>query len=180
MDRRSKVWFASIIIALAPGAHAGEHARAVDHIANAQWQDYQDMYPASALCEAGEITLWTCDANAKRYSLCSSQEVTADAGYIQYRAGNEEGATFLFPENRRHPRGFFAQRNSPSGDAFVTFRNGGYRYTLIDRLRGTSSILVSDEAGSAGGAEIACSNSNQSLQLNYTLRMMRQAGLEER
>lgn len=180
MDGFSRMWVVPVVIGMAFCAHASGPASAVDNIADAQWHDHQDMYPVSALCEAEEITLWTCEGNGKTYSLCSSREVTADAGYLQYRAGNAEGATFQFPGDRRHPRGIFTQRNGPSGDAFVTFRNGGYRYTLIDRLRGTSSILVSSEAGETSGTEIACRNSNQSLQLNYTLRMMRLSGVEER
>ena len=162
-------------------AHASEGATEISpNIANASWEDFKEMYPISALCEVDEITLWTCDDDEKTYSLCSSIEITEDVGYIQYRVGTEQGVNLVFPEHQHHPRGIFRQSLSPSGDVRITFRNSGHSYTLVDRLRGTSSIEVLPESESEGIAGVSCHNENQSLQLNYTLKLVYQAGIADR
>ncbi len=183
MRRASVVWLASI--ALCGGssllANAGQPAtKSSPNIVNARWVDYKDMYPTSLLCKAHDITIWTCNGKEKTYSLCSSQEITKDSGYMQYRAGSDYEATFRFPERKRHPKGFFKQHSSPNGDASVTFQNDNYNYTLIDRLRDTSSILVSKESDGNAAVHISCRNASQSLQLNYTLKLMELSGVVER
>lgn len=167
-------------LGLGPCRHlrAAESASSLNpNIADARWTDYADMYPTSALCETHEITLWTCDAKKETYSLCSSREITEDSGYIQYRAGTSDAVSFSFPEDNRHPNGIFDYSLSLNGDAGITFENGAYTYTLVDRLRGGSSVVVSKAPGNNDVADIACGNSNQSLQLNYTLKLMQLSGV---
>lgn len=161
-------------------AQADETVREINpNIANAQWERFEEMYPTSALCEVEEITLWTCEDDEATYSLCSSIEVTEDTGYIQYRVGTDSGTTFIFPEQKRHPKGVFTQHMIPSGDVTITFSHEGPAYMLVDRLRGPSAIQVRAESENDELAGVACHNDNQSLQLNYTLKLMYQAGIAD-
>lgn len=147
------------------------------NIANAQWKDYKDYYPSSKLCRAHEITLWTCNGKNETFSLCSSRRVTKTSGYIQYRAGSEGHITFRVPSNERPPLGVFSYGTATSGDANISFHNSGYEYTLYDALRGSSSIEVKKQSSGDDVANIACSNPNQSLQLNYTIKLMVLSGI---
>lgn len=148
-----------------------------DNIANAHWTDYKDKYPKSHLCKTNEITLWTCERKQKTYSLCSSQDITEKDGYVRYRAGDGQQITFEFPATERHPKGVFEYMISGDGDALVTFRNGGYKYELYDAIRDTSSIVVWKGSNNKKISEIHCDNFNQILQLNYTIKLMRSAGV---
>jgi hypothetical protein len=111
------------------------------------------------------------------YSLCSSRDLSATAGYIQYRVGSPRQVVFRFPARERHPKGALECTASPNGDAAIGFRNGGYAYGLLDPLRGMSSIAVTKTPGARTVAGISCGNPNQSLQLNYTIKLMDSAGI---
>lgn len=144
-------------------------------VAGARLADYRDEYPTSALCDTDEITLWTCQTEARTYSLCSSPRINAGAGYIQYREGDDSQVEFAFPGHKRHPAGIFELNIGANGDAGVEFQVGKRGYTLVDRLRGRSSLWVAAGPDGQRVAEVACGNANQSLQLNYTIKLMQAA-----
>lgn len=146
-------------------------------ITDAKWPDYEGMYGKSPHCSKAEITLWTCETKKTLYSICSSRRVTASSGYIQYRVSRAGRVVYLFPESRRAPLGHFVFRTGASGDASLDFSNKGYEYSLTDPLRGASSILVASKASPSNASEISCKNGNQTLQLNYTLKLMYDAGI---
>lgn len=137
---------------------------------------YRGEYHQSPLCSKDEITLWSCQTNKRVFSLCSSQGVTRTRGYLQYRASNAGKVTFAYPATKAPPLGLFKFNSSPNGDASVDFTNNGYDYSLVDPLRGNSSILVSAPGSSGKTTEIACGG-NQTLQVNYTLRLMYDSGV---
>lgn len=134
------------------------------------------MYTPSPLCEKDELTLWSCSVGKRQYALCSSGVVSKTSGYLQYRAFKANKTALVYPAVRRPPMGFFKYAAYPNGDAAVAFVNDGYHYDLVDSLRGNSSILVTLPNGEA--SEIECGG-NQTLQLNYTMRLMYEAGLWE-
>jgi hypothetical protein len=146
-------------------------------IMTATWSEYREHYGKSALCGAEEVALWTCERRKRRYALCASPDVTRSAGYMQYRSSVRGKVTFMFPATRKPPLGSFTYRSFPNGDAAVEFVNGDYRYSLLDPLRGASSILVSGPGDAGSTTEISCAAGNQTLQLNYTMRMMYESGL---
>ncbi len=152
----------------------------VDSITGARWADYQGMYEQSPFCAEDEITLWRCDKGSRHYVLCASQQVSKTSGYLQYHAFKGEREVFVYPATKRPPLGYFAYTSSANGDASLAFDNGGYHYQLIDPLRGTSYIDVSASDPQKPGAEIACESSNQSLQINYSMRLMYAAGIWQR
>lgn len=163
---------AALLLALpAYGETPEEMLASSPNIQEATWPGFKEQYPTSALCTPAEITLWTCETKKKTYSLCSSHEVTEHTGYIQYRAGHRGHAAFRFPETQQPPTGLFKLNMIANGNATMTFNNGGYAYTLFDDLRGPSAILVDKRGNASNETQIACLNPNQSLMLNYTIKL---------
>jgi hypothetical protein len=171
--------FLSLVLALAPAAVLAQEGAPVSSITDASWPDYRGMYTESPLCSKDEITLWTCKTHTQVFSLCSSQVVTRTSGYMQYRASRRGKVVFTYPAVKKPPLGSFAYESSPNGDASVGFASHGYNYLLEDPLRGGSSIFVSEPDGSGSETEIECAG-NQTLQVNYTMRLMYDSGIWER
>ena len=84
---------------------------------------------------------------------------------------------FVYPAVRQSPAGSFTYEAYLNGDASVEFENDGYHYSLVDPLRDKSSILVASPEGHT--SEIKCGG-NQTLQVNYTMRLMYEAGVWDR
>lgn len=148
-----------------------------ESIRKATWEAYRQYYPSSPLCAKDEITLWSCSAGKRESSLCSSHVLTRTQGHMQYRASEAGKKVFAYPADKHAPAGRFAYTSYANGDASVEFMNHGYRYSLVDSLRGESSIRV--EAPGGKTTHVAC-DGNQTLQLNYTMRLMYDAGLWDR
>jgi hypothetical protein len=159
-----------------PAAQPSPKRQPLEAITNAKWADYKSMYEKSPYCSTSEVTLWTCTVGKKTYSLCSTTQVTRKSGYIQYRATNDGRNEFVFPPGKVPPAGFFKYSTSANGDASIEFSNGGYQYSLIDPLRGNSTIEVSNQKRRS---MINCEQGNQLLQLNYTMRLMYDSGVWE-
>lgn len=148
----------------------------VPSIMSATLDKYRSEYQQSPLCSKDEITLWSCKTTKRAFSLCSSQVGTRTTGYLQYRVANAGKVTFTYPRMKAPPRGFFKYQSFTNGGASVEFTNNGYNYELIDPLRGNSFILVSTPGSSAKTTEITCVG-NQTLQVNYTMRLMYDFGV---
>jgi hypothetical protein len=167
---------AGVALAL-PAAHtlAQQHTP-VSSITNATWAQYSGEYQQSPLCAKDEITLWSCETGKRAYSLCSSRTVTRTTGYMQYRAASAGKVVFTYPAEKKPPLGSFVYNSFGNGNASIEFTNNGYGYTLFDPLREGSSIRVSPPAPSGKPTEIKCGG-NQTLQVNYTMRLMYDAGV---
>lgn len=148
----------------------------VSSITSATLEQYRNEYGQSAVCSSNEITLWRCETRQRAFALCSSPVATRTTGYLQYRASDAGKVTFTYPETKRPPIGLFEYNAYSNGDASVQFSNKGYHYSLIDPLREASAILVTGPGSAAKTTRIAC-GPNQTLQVNYTLRLMHDAGL---
>ncbi|AMX04301.1 hypothetical protein A3224_15610 [Microbulbifer thermotolerans] len=145
-------------------------------ITNATWKQYRDEYMPSPLCAKDEIALWSCMEHQRVFSLCSSRVVTRTSGYMQYRASDEGKLTFMFPSVKRPPKGVFKYTSFMNGDASVEFVNNGYQYALFDSFRAGSSIFVTAPGSPQAPTEIQC-ESSQTLQVNYTMRLMYDSGV---
>lgn len=161
---------------VAPYALPQQSGPAVN-IQGATWQEYSHNYPVSPLCAEDEISLWSCSTGKRNYSLCSSREVTRTQGYLQYLVSKAGKTEFTYPPTKRPPAGIFTYHSYPNGNASIEFVNNGYRYRLLDPLRSDSSISVVSPSGES--TEIACSG-NQTLQINYTMRLMYDSGIWDR
>lgn len=165
----------ALLAVISVPALAQDHAP-VSSITTATWAQYKGEYQQSPLCGKDEITLWTCENGKRVYSLCSSHEVTRAAGYMQYRASDHGKVVLAYPAEKKPPLGVFVYNSYGSGDASIEFTNNGYGYTLFDALRGGSSIRVAAPAPAGKQTEIKC-GSNQTLQLNYSMRLMYDSGV---
>ncbi|MBB6368860.1 hypothetical protein FHR56_004041 [Xanthomonas sacchari] len=148
----------------------------VSSITKATLQESDSEYQHSPLCEKEELTLWTCQTRKRVFSLCSSKLVNRTSGYLQYRASEGGKLVLHYPAEKKPPTGFFSYRSFLNGNASIEFSNGGYRYSLFDPLRSASSISVSGPGASDKTTQIAC-GPNQTLQLNYTMRLMYDSGI---
>ena len=167
-----------LVLALTTSTVLAQPHVPVTSITGATLDQYRDMYQQSPLCTKAEITLWTCESRKRVFSLCSSPVVTRTTGYLQYRASNAGKPTFAYPAIKTPPLGLFKYHAFGNGNASIEFTNNGYHYSLGDPLRDKSSIVVSAPGVSGKETEIAC-GANQTLQVNYTMRLMYDAGVWE-
>lgn len=84
--------------------------------------------------------------------------------------------TFVYPAAKVPPLGLFRYTSSPNGNASIDFTNQGYAYSLGDPLRGKSVITVSAVGAPGNATQISC-GPNQTLQVNYTMRLMDEFGV---
>jgi hypothetical protein len=175
-----KLAFLVFVLVLSAPSFAEQEAgvwRPSPNIAEATWEEHKYMYTSSPLCSKEEITLWSCETSRKTYSLCSSMHITRNEGYIQYRVSRNGNIVFAFPNTKTPPFGLFTYHSSPNGDAYINFSNGSYGYSLGDPLRGNSVINVTSKKSPSHITEIKCNGGNQTLQANYTMRLMFDAGI---
>ncbi|WP_185546077.1 hypothetical protein [Variovorax sp. KBW07] len=128
-----------------------------------------------SLCTPGEVTEWSCTAKKKIYSLCSSRDLGANAGYMQYRAGKASKTEFVFPERREHPKGNFRLALQPRG-VVLNFSNAGYAYAIYEPLTGSTRIDVANAQGTQV-ADIACSSATDTLTLTTTMQRFERLGI---
>ena len=117
------------------------------------------------------MTLWTCEARHRTFSLCASDGAGGHPVTIQYRVRDRDGQVVLrYPEPLRAPKSAFSYACSANGDAVVEFRIGRFSYSLVDPLRDVSFISVTRDGKER--THLTCSQGNQSLQLNDTIALM--------
>lgn len=164
----------SFVLASVSCAGAPKDAALPDTIRTAEWPQFREHYPASDLCADDELTLWSCGVDTREFALCASHDMAPDSGHLQYRVADSGTLVFSYPERKQPAARHFSFVTFPNGDAAIGFMHQGQQYTVIDRLRGEGSVTMLDEDGMT--RELDCSG-NQTLQLNYTLRLMHEAGL---
>lgn len=121
---------------------------------------------AAGLCRPNEATVFNCDIkeSKKIVSICASNDLASDRGYIQYRYGTPNKIDLEFPKDLKNSRSEFGydEYSRPDLSTFVVgFKNGSYRYEISETTEGgeegitTRSLLVSSEKGSRG-AKLTC------------------------
>jgi hypothetical protein len=64
---------------------------------------------AESLCTSEETSLFTCAIGKKVVSVCSSNDLSAASGYVQYRFGREaRKPELVYPAQKAHPRSYFS------------------------------------------------------------------------
>lgn len=96
---------------------------------------------AGTLCAADEQVIFSCAlrGSSKLVSLCGSQSLTKDAGYIQYRFGRTGRVELEFPKDRAGSQRLFSYEHVfrfQFDQTEVGFESGGYAYTLFDYYDG--------------------------------------------
>jgi hypothetical protein len=107
-------------------------------------------YGAGSLCDADEQVLFSCTVgkSGKLVSLCSSQKLEKDIGYLQYRYGSPKNIELTFPsakagslEKFRFAHYFRYQVDR----TFVSFSNGGFEYSVFTNYDGEAEPPVQEK-----------------------------------
>jgi hypothetical protein len=104
------------------------------------------VVPASTVqtpshCSASESVLFSCKikGSTKVLSLCGSKELSKDTGYLQYRFGRPGAVELRFPEEKKNSQTQFLYYHyfrAQVDRTYVSFKNGGYKYSINDDYEG--------------------------------------------
>jgi hypothetical protein len=93
-----------------------------------------NAHAAESLCQENEVVMFSCRIGSKIVSLCSSRDVSATSGYIQYRFGRPGRKPELtYPQAGVKPTDAFSyyyDGYAKGSTHQLTFTNGLYSYTL--------------------------------------------------
>ena len=87
-------------------------------------------------CTSAEQIVFSCTIGKKILSVCASNILSKQAGYMQYRFGQKNKIEMSYPETPQHPRQFIFFSSVPyagGGEAHLRFANGQYEYIVYDR-----------------------------------------------
>ena len=90
----------------------------------------------ASLCSSDEQVVFSCATTQKKVvSICASSDLTATAGYLQYRIGTPGKTPELtFPSAKERPKARFQSGTlmfSGGGGAYLTFNNDAYNYSIF-------------------------------------------------
>lgn len=94
-----------------------------------------------SLCAENEIVYFSCKIeHSQNYaSICAKDNVSPDAGYVQYRFGNNLNTAFKFPDPKVPPSDLFhIQTINHFRDGIgkhVMFKNGAYTYVISNAVQ---------------------------------------------
>lgn len=104
-------------------------------------------------CGAEEETLFTCSTGRKLVSVCTSRDLSASSGFVQYRFGPPAAPELVYPpagaDWRAVTRGSVLTY-AGGGGAYLAFSRGPYRYvvyTAIGSGWGTKAGVVVEKGG---------------------------------
>lgn len=96
--------------------------------------------PPRSLCTSDEKVIFSCTLKSSRIvSLCSSRELTKDAGYLQYRFGLPGKIELEFPKEREKSQQAFKYSHYFRAQVDLTeisFTSDGYQYSIFDDYNG--------------------------------------------
>ena len=92
-------------------------------------------------CSQDEVVIMSCCVGKKFLGLCASGDLSAEAGYLQYRFGSKNKIEFRYPKEKKHPKGYFKLGSLMligGGADYVTFDNGNIRYVVYSMISNQS------------------------------------------
>ncbi len=119
------------------------------------------LQPGS-LCERSEKIVFSCRIRkpAKIVSLCASQELAKDRGYLQYRFGLPGKIELEFPKQREQGRTAFKYKHYFRAQFDLTeisFSSDGYQYSIFDDYNGEQKPARTEQ-----GVRITTPNNKES------------------
>lgn len=135
------------------------------------------MAASTSLCSADEEIIFSCKAKRKTFEICASRDLSATAGYMQYRAGSNGKVQFVYPSQRVSPVGKF-RFSLLAKAAQLSFQNGKFTYEITEQLIGKTEIWVSQGSGGAVQA-VECLNFTESLTLTTTQNRFKSLSIYE-
>ncbi|HEX8176425.1 MAG TPA: hypothetical protein VF543_15150 [Pyrinomonadaceae bacterium] len=138
------------------------------HAARAFLFSHAGLTGQASLCAQGEQVVWSCETVKERKlaSICSSKNLDAERGYVQYRFGRVGRVELEFPSKRAGSRSAFTY--SRYTRPLVTylkleFLNNGVAYTISDDsneeekpARRYAAITVKNSDGEARETTLRC------------------------
>ena len=111
-------------------------------------------YAANNLCSPTEKVVFNCQLkqSKKFISVCSSQTLTRDSGYIQYRFGTKNHLELNYPQTKANSQNHFFWADKRFYQSILhelTFENRGYLYTLSQY--DVSEVMNEISGGAQGG-----------------------------
>ena len=91
---------------------------------------FSALASAGSLCGSQERTLFTCKSKSKLASICASQTLSENAGYLRYVYGNDKKIELDYPKNRSLAKENFlwSKSWSPGVNVYLKFRVGQFKY----------------------------------------------------
>ena len=94
--------------------------------------------PLTSHCRPDEWSVFSCriEDSEKVVSVCASEDLTREQGYLHYRFGRIGAVELTFPEDRQNTQEQFLWQTigySGGWDTRIQFSNGGYAYQLYDQ-----------------------------------------------
>ena len=104
----------------------------------------------TSLCTNEEKVVFSCPLkrSPKIVSLCSSQKLTKDTGYLQYRFGIPGKIELEFPDNRAESLRVFKYSHyfrAKVDSTEISFSRNGFTYAVFDDYNGEEKPAVSEQ-----------------------------------
>lgn len=120
-------------------------------------------YTAESHCIRPEMTVFSCRTGTKVVSVCGSNVISSQMGYLQYRFGSLESPEFIYPNKKIKP-GQWVTGNTliyaGGGGAYLRFIRNRYHYivyTAIGRGWGERAGVIVEKDGFRK-ANLSCNN----------------------
>jgi hypothetical protein len=104
------------------------------------------VVPASTVqtpshCSASEAVIFSCKikGSTKILSLCGSERLSKDTGYLQYRFGPPDAVELTFPKAQKNSLAQFLYLHyfrAQVDRTYVSFKSGGHKYSIYDDYDG--------------------------------------------
>jgi hypothetical protein len=124
---------------------------------------------ADTHCSNTEKVVFSCSFGKKMVSICASSDLSASAGYMQYRFGAKDIVELQYPQTQIHPRGKFdVKRQTPVLDngtraklTEVSFTQGDIKYIVDSMDTGSTDKTTLDvERNGKQLASLVCNNAS--------------------
>ena len=130
----------------------------------------------TSLCTKDEKVVFSCPLrrSTKIVSLCSSEKLTKDAGYLQYRFGTPGKIELEFPDVRHESLKAFKYSHyfrAKVDSTEISFSRNGYTYAVFDEYNGEEKRVVSEQ-----GLTVIAENSKK--EVKYLCRIKPTADYE--
>lgn len=119
--------------------------------------------PTASLCNANEKIIFNCKikSSANSLSVCASQNLSKDSGYIQYRFGRTGAIELEYPAEKEISRAsfLFARYTRFQVSRFnLSFSNNNVNYTIFDNYDAESKPYVKEKGIAISGQGLGNKN----------------------
>jgi hypothetical protein len=112
--------------------------------------------PNASLCDANEKVIFSCKIknSANNLSVCASQNLSKDSGYIQYRFGRTGAIELEYPAEKETSRASFLfarYTRFQVSRLTLSFSNNNVNYTIFDNYDAESKPYVKEKGVAISG-----------------------------